>query len=164
MNKFRKLFIFSDKPTNSSTHSSFKSNIHLTPFELSGLKAIIMWLSRLPPSKRSLPELIVSAESLLNDAKLLIDEHSADSHQMAITGRPVLYWSKKTTNSPSITSQLRQIKPQSFALKQFRNKEPPVVTPPRPESPPTRPISSNQYIINSGSTINQVFIEFIKHF
>lgn len=78
-----------------------------------------MWLSRLSPSKRSLPELVANGEALLNDAKVLIDEHSNDEQQIAVTGKPVLFWSRRTTGS-SLTSQLRQIKNNSFsnALKQ----------------------------------------------
>ena len=123
-----------------------------------------MWLSRLAPSKRSLPELIVSAESLLNDAKVLIDEHSRDNHKLAITGKPCLFWSpkeskespKKQTSGQSIASQLRQFK------KEKKIPETTTTTtsitshqPSRPESPPTRPISSNQYRINVGTTITQ---------
>ncbi|CAG2121852.1 unnamed protein product, partial [Medioppia subpectinata] len=118
-----------------------------------------MWLQKLPAHKRSLPDLIISADALLSDAQILIDDHSQDSHQMAVTGRPVLFWTKKPTTGLSLTSQLRQMKNPSLVLKQLRNKEAslaanaaaPVA---RPESPPTRPISSNQYTISSGSTLN----------
>ena len=113
-----------------------------------------MWLQRLSPSKRSLPDLIVSADALLNDAQILIDDHSKDSHQLAVTGRPVLYWTKK---AQTLTDKLRQIKHPSYALKQQMKAKETVSAPvSRPESPPTRPISSSQYTISSGSTLNQV--------
>ena len=122
-----------------------------------------MWLSRLAPSKRSLPELIVSAESLLNDAKVLIDEHSRDNHKLAVTGKPSLFWSskeskespKKQTSGQSIASQLRQFKKEKKIPETTTTTASTSHQPSRPESPPTRPISSNQYRINVGTTITQ---------
>ncbi|XP_054166951.1 lysine-specific demethylase 2A-like [Oppia nitens] len=139
--------------------STQSKHIHLTPYELSGMKAIIMWLQKLPTHKRSVPDLIISSDALLSDAQILIDEHNADKHDLAVSGEPVLTWTKKLTKSQLLTSQLRSIKPPSYVLKQMRMKEtPPLPAPPRAESPPTRPISSNQYATNTATTLNQDMI------
>ncbi|RWS24845.1 lysine-specific demethylase 2A-like protein [Leptotrombidium deliense] len=104
--------------------------IHLTTFELNGLKAIIMWLSRLSPSKRSVPDLILNSEALLNDAKLLVDDHVLDDVRLSCTGKAVLFWNSKqknsvnsfstsqTSSSLSVTAQLRQIKNSVSSVRQ----------------------------------------------
>lgn len=158
-----------------------KNRIHLTSLELSGLKSIVMWLGRLAGNKKSVPDLIRDPTALLNDAKLLIDEHNNDDHNLAITGKPILFWKreKSTSSNPhqsivnnssstslnttqpstsssssssglSVTAQLRQIKKTSFisslsfsstnSSNDDQNR--------RSESPPTRPLSSNQYSVS----------------
>jgi len=173
------------------------ANNLLTSFELNGLKAITLWLKRLAYNKRSVPDLIVNPEALLNDAKLLIDDHSSDEHHLAATGKSLLFWNNKpkhslsppnpsvsstlattptssssisTTSSVtssssftsglSVTAQLRQIKNTSFSsfnqskliLSHSSNDS----SIKRPPSPPTRPISSNQYMINSNSNAKPI--------
>lgn len=150
-------------------------HVHLTPFELNGLKAIIMWLSRLSNHKRALPELIDHSEALLNDAKLLVDDHATDDHALACTGKSVLFWTTEIAKTPtkagtpgsalSLTAQLRQMKGNLFSS--FKN-SPKVSTSTvvvvsgsessqgRPESPPTRPLSSNQYTVNSNKILDQI--------
>lgn len=93
-----------DSLLSSSTSKSKVPHIHLTSFELNGLKAIIMWLSRLTGNKRSVPDLIKKPEALLNDAKLLVDDHKNDVHKLAITGKPLLFWKLKSTASRSSIS------------------------------------------------------------
>ncbi|XP_076345565.1 lysine-specific demethylase 2A-like isoform X1 [Tachypleus tridentatus] len=85
-------------------------NIHLTQYELSGLKAIVQWLQRLPANKKCVPDLIVNPEALLLDIKVLLRDHKNDNPHMSCTGKPVLWWpeSKKPkpkprTNIPSGT-------------------------------------------------------------
>lgn len=145
------------------------NSVHITPYELNGLKSIIMCLSRLSNNKRCVPELIANPEALLNDAKLLVDDHSSDSHQKACTNKCVLFWEPKTknplpTNQLSLTAQLRQIKNPLHSAKVLLNNvsnnnittnnknnslDQPIQRPVRPESPPTRPLSSNQYAVTS---------------
>ncbi|RWS16317.1 Lysine-specific demethylase 2B-like protein [Dinothrombium tinctorium] len=170
-----------NESTASGTLSSYSNHVskvrnpseavHLTPYELNGLKAIIMWLSRLSTSKRSVPELIANPEALLNDAKLLVDDHTNDDNRLACTGKSVLFWSSKhtkpTTNNSSsshsglsVTAQLRQIKNSFTSLKHTttsklnfsHNAQSTDGSPQRPESPPTRPLSSNQYTVNAKLT------------
>uniref|UniRef100_T1KK51 [histone H3]-dimethyl-L-lysine(36) demethylase n=1 Tax=Tetranychus urticae TaxID=32264 RepID=T1KK51_TETUR len=78
--------------SNSLIKSKNGQHAHLTSFELNGLKAIIMWLGRLTGNKRAVPELIQNPEALLNDAKLLVDDHGNDNHKLAVTGHPLLFW------------------------------------------------------------------------
>ncbi|XP_015787809.1 lysine-specific demethylase 2A [Tetranychus urticae] len=210
--------------SNSLIKSKNGQHAHLTSFELNGLKAIIMWLGRLTGNKRAVPELIQNPEALLNDAKLLVDDHGNDNHKLAVTGHPLLFWnygrnksnvnpidnlsshlnsslsfpaisssspfsstlisnsssplststssssllSSSHTTTPSstlptstsissssnlsITAQLRQIKNTSFTSAFHLSKSTSTTsqseTSTRPESPPTRPLSSNQYSIN----------------
>ena len=109
-------------PSNQQTNG-VKANIHLTQAEVNGLKAIIMWLSRLPTHKRCVPDLIVNPDALLNDAKILVDDHTSDDSSLAVTGKLALTWKVRPKNAPltsnnscntsglSLTAQLRQIKP-----------------------------------------------------
>jgi F-box/leucine-rich repeat protein 10/11 len=91
--------------------------VHLTANEVTGLKAVIMWLSRLPNQKRAVPELIVNPEALLNDAKILVDDHANDDTTLAASGRLPLVWKTKPKNAPTLTltAQLRQMKPGLFS-------------------------------------------------
>ena len=115
-----------EKPTNnfnsneSSNHVgpfiTFVPNekIHLTKYEIIGLKKLIQWLSqKFDKFKREIrksneqqqqqqmlrnnliPELIISPENLLDDARKMIEEHENDNHELAITNRPVLFWFTK---------------------------------------------------------------------
>ncbi|KAH7637477.1 lysine-specific demethylase 2b-like protein [Dermatophagoides farinae] len=115
-----------EKPTNnfnsneSSNHVgpfiTFVPNekIHLTKYEIIGLKKLIQWLSqKFDKFKREIrksneqqqqqqmlrnnliPELIISPENLLDDARKMIEEHENDNQELAITNRPVLFWFTK---------------------------------------------------------------------
>lgn len=79
-----------------------KESKKLTKFELSGLRAIIHWLQRLPTNKKCVPELIAEPEALLLDVKKLLHEHKNDDPQLACTGIPVLeeQTSKKSNIKP----------------------------------------------------------------
>ena len=112
-------------PFKSKTSSSCSRGpqVHLTSFEVTGLKAVIMWLSRLPPHKRHVPELITHPDALLNDAKILVDDHASDDPVLAVSGRLPLTWKTRPKNAPpvlsssglSLTAQLRQMKPGLFS-------------------------------------------------
>ena len=60
--------------------------VHLTKLEFNGLKALIQYLSR----SKSLVDGISDQKSLLNEAKLMIEDHKDDDAELAITGHPVV--------------------------------------------------------------------------
>lgn len=45
-------------------------NVHLTKWEIKGLKKLIEWLEDLAPTKRGVPKDIIDPEALLRDAKV----------------------------------------------------------------------------------------------
>lgn len=65
-------------------------HIHLTPYELHGLKAIVMYLHALPSTKKNVPELIHDPVALIHDVRCLVEQHRHDSPEAAVTGIPVL--------------------------------------------------------------------------
>lgn len=65
-------------------------HVHLTPFELHGLKAIVMYLHLLPSTKKNVPELIRDPVALIHDVRCLVEQHRHDNPEAAVTGNPVL--------------------------------------------------------------------------
>lgn len=65
-------------------------HIHITPFELHGLKAIVMYLHSLPSTKKNVPELIRDPVALIHDVRCLVEQHRHDNPEAAVTGNPVL--------------------------------------------------------------------------
>lgn len=65
-------------------------HIHLTHYELFGLKEIVMFLYDLPPHKKNVPDLIRDPVALIKDVRTLVERHCKDSPEQAITGRPIL--------------------------------------------------------------------------
>ena len=65
---------------------------HLTPQEMFGLKAIVMYIHALPVSKKNVPPLIPEPVNLVRDVRIVVEEHKNDSEDLAVTGRPMLYW------------------------------------------------------------------------
>ncbi|XP_014300265.1 jmjC domain-containing histone demethylation protein 1 isoform X1 [Microplitis demolitor] len=63
---------------------------HLTPYELHGLKSIVMYLHSLPSTKKNVPELIRDPVALIHDVRGLVEQHRHDNPDAAITGRPIL--------------------------------------------------------------------------
>lgn len=66
-------------------------HIHLTQFELFGLKEIVMYLYDLPPQRKNVPELIGDPVQLIKDVRSLVERHCKDSPELAVTGKPVLH-------------------------------------------------------------------------
>ncbi|KAF4518543.1 hypothetical protein B566_EDAN004287 [Ephemera danica] len=62
--------------------------VHLTMYELHGLKKIVMFLHELPPHKKNVPELITNPIKLITDVRDLVHAHCQDNPVLAITGRP----------------------------------------------------------------------------
>lgn len=74
-------------------------HVHLTRREVDGLRMIIRWLQKLPPNKKFVPELVRDPDALLADAKRLVKEHKHDDPVLAITDKPVLFWSESKKKS-----------------------------------------------------------------
>ncbi|XP_039298773.1 jmjC domain-containing histone demethylation protein 1 isoform X1 [Nilaparvata lugens] len=67
-----------------------QEHIHLTPWELHGLKAIVTYLHGLPTNKKNVPELIRDPVALIKDVRTVVEQHRYDNPDFAVTGRPVL--------------------------------------------------------------------------
>ncbi|XP_037091334.1 LOW QUALITY PROTEIN: lysine-specific demethylase 2B-like, partial [Pollicipes pollicipes] len=67
-------------------------HVHLTPFELHGLKAIVLYLHGQPASRKCVPELIRDPIALIGDVRLLVERHRFDCPKLAVTGQPALQW------------------------------------------------------------------------
>lgn len=65
-------------------------HVHLTNYELFGLKEIVLYLYDLPQHKKNVPELLKDPVELIKDVRLLVEKHCKDDNQLAITGVPVL--------------------------------------------------------------------------
>lgn len=68
-----------------------QSHIHLTHYELFGLKEIVMYLYDLPPQRKNVPELIKDPVQLIKDVRSLVERHCKDSPELAVTGKPILH-------------------------------------------------------------------------
>uniref|UniRef100_A0A8C6PF07 Lysine-specific demethylase 2B n=1 Tax=Nothobranchius furzeri TaxID=105023 RepID=A0A8C6PF07_NOTFU len=69
---------------------------HLTQYELMGLRTLVEKLESLPENKKCVPVGIENPQGLLEDIKAVLKDHAEDDPQLAITGVPVVFWSKKT--------------------------------------------------------------------
>ncbi|XP_051907376.1 lysine-specific demethylase 2B-like isoform X2 [Hippocampus zosterae] len=85
-----------DFPSELLTLESQNKWIHLTEFEINGLKRLVEKLESLPEHKREVPEGLENPLGLLEDMKVVLKEHADDDPKLAITGLPVVFWSKKT--------------------------------------------------------------------
>jgi F-box/leucine-rich repeat protein 10/11 len=65
---------------------------HITPQELFGLKAIIMYIHALAVSKKNVPPLIKEPINLVRDVRLVVETHKDDNPCKAVTGHPLLNW------------------------------------------------------------------------
>lgn len=84
-------------------------HIHLTHYELFGLKEIVMYLYDLPPQRKNVPELIGDPVQLIKDVRSLVERHCKDSPEAAITGVPVLHPdSNQSTNNVSSQQEQEQ--------------------------------------------------------
>jgi F-box/leucine-rich repeat protein 10/11 len=77
-----------------------KPHVHLTHYELYGLKEIVLYLYDLAPNKKNVPELIKDPVALIKDVRGLVERHCKDNPQLAITGVPVL--------KPELNTYIRQ--------------------------------------------------------
>ena len=73
-------------------HQLSIGHIHITPQELFGLKAIVMFIHALPVTRKSVPPLLQDAVSLIKDIRTIVDSHKDDILERSLTGKPLLYW------------------------------------------------------------------------
>ena len=64
----------------------------ITPQELFGLKAIVMYIHALAVSKKNVPPLLMEPINLVRDIKVLVESHKTDDPDLAVTGQPMLFW------------------------------------------------------------------------
>ncbi|XP_026102439.1 lysine-specific demethylase 2A-like isoform X2 [Carassius auratus] len=69
--------------------------LHLTPFELQGLRHLVEELESLPSHKNCVPSGIHNAAALLHDIRALLKEHADDIPELSYTGKPIVRWPKR---------------------------------------------------------------------
>ncbi|KAI4893783.1 hypothetical protein NFI96_033972, partial [Prochilodus magdalenae] len=69
--------------------------VHLTPFELEGLWALLHKLEELPAHKKCVPAGIRNAPALLKDIRAVLEEHANDDPKLSYTGIPIVTWPKR---------------------------------------------------------------------
>lgn len=67
-----------------------KEHVHLTRYELFGLKDIVMYLYDLPSHKKNVPELVKDPVALIKDVRTLVERHCKDDPELAVTNVPIL--------------------------------------------------------------------------
>ncbi|XP_033014825.1 lysine-specific demethylase 2A isoform X3 [Lacerta agilis] len=80
------------------THSNspHKGNkVHLTQFELEGLRCLVDKLESLPLHKKCVPTGIEDEDALIADVKLLLEEYANSDPKLALTGIPIVQWPKR---------------------------------------------------------------------
>lgn len=68
------------------------NHVHLTPPEVFGLKAIVMYIHALAVSKKNVPVLLPEPINLVRDIREVVGAHKNDDPELAITGRQLLHW------------------------------------------------------------------------
>ena len=79
---------------------------HMTPFELHGLKAVVMYLHALPTTKKCVPELITDPIALIRDVRTVVERHRYDNPLMAVTDKPILIWWNREATRYGIKRQV----------------------------------------------------------
>jgi len=67
-----------------------QQHVHLTASELHGLRAIVLYLHSLAPTRKNVPDLLVNPVALIQDVRTLVEQHRKDQTHLAITGVPVV--------------------------------------------------------------------------
>lgn len=75
--------------SNPCSETKEPKKVHITKYELIGLKVLVKHLSKLSGTKKNLPTLIRNSRALLDDCRKLISEHEHDDPELAITGKPI---------------------------------------------------------------------------
>jgi len=99
-----------------------RSQIHLAPSELNGIKYVVMYLHHLPASKKNVPLMLPDPIAVIKDIRQLVLDHKDDNPEFAISGKYVLRWTenddvdhiKRSRKSiPKMTSNVNDIKRKS---------------------------------------------------
>ncbi|XP_008109474.1 lysine-specific demethylase 2A isoform X1 [Anolis carolinensis] len=69
--------------------------VHLTQFELEGLRCLVDKLESLPLHKKCVPTGIEDEDALIADVKLLLEEYANSDPKAAFTGIPIVQWPKR---------------------------------------------------------------------
>ncbi|NWI81004.1 KDM2A demethylase, partial [Dryoscopus gambensis] len=80
-------------PSGGSPRKSRK--VHLTQFELEGLRCLVDKLESLPLHKKCVPTGIEDEDALIADVKLLLEEYANSDPKLALTGVPIVQWPKR---------------------------------------------------------------------
>jgi hypothetical protein len=72
--------------------SEVQQKRYLTSAELSGIRAVDVYLLRLMKTRKTRPPFVKDVAGLFEDVDLLLDEHEDDDQVLAVDGRPVLLW------------------------------------------------------------------------
>lgn len=96
-----------------------EKKIHITKYELNGLRVLQAHLSKLSKAKKNLPTLIRNSRALLDDCKKLIAEHENDDPELAITGIPI---TPELLSSPKKTD-INELIDQFFKTTETTDKE-----------------------------------------
>jgi len=65
-------------------------HIHLTSAELHGLRAIVLYLHSLAPTRKNVPDLLANPVALIQDVRTLVEQHRKDQSHLAVSGVPVI--------------------------------------------------------------------------
>merc|ERR1712223_1125301 len=79
---------------NSAQIDFSKDKVHLTQPELFGIKFSVMFLHHLPQNKKNVPSTLKDPRSLIKDICTLVRAQGNTSNDEAVTGQPVLRWTK----------------------------------------------------------------------
>jgi len=83
--------LFGDKFTREEFRRKLE-HTHITPQELYGLKAIVMFIHALPVTRKNIPSLITDPVDLIKDIRNIVESHKEDDPDLAVTGKPLLLW------------------------------------------------------------------------
>ncbi|KAL4224329.1 Lysine-specific demethylase 2A [Mactra antiquata] len=84
--------------------------VHLTKYELEGLIEVVAWVESLPVSKKGIPKDLIDPDTVVSEVKRLIQEHMRDNPELAITGEPVLEWTKATKKLIKLKQKVKTAK------------------------------------------------------
>ena len=130
----KKNMIFENLCDNKENDDS-RSHVHLTPFEYKGLQKLVEELSCLFDNNCDVPEGIVTPGKLLEAGRNLLDLHSDDDDNLAVSGKPKAYWPKtkqshlntnKTPKKPKACRPVTNgsnVKPSSGRVRRIRCKQ-----------------------------------------
>uniref|UniRef100_A0A1D5NW01 [histone H3]-dimethyl-L-lysine(36) demethylase n=1 Tax=Gallus gallus TaxID=9031 RepID=A0A1D5NW01_CHICK len=108
--------------------------VHLTQFELEGLRCLVDKLESLPLHKKCVPTGIEDEDALIADVKLLLEEYANSDPKLALTGIPIVQWPKR--DKLKLQARLRVRLPTIPITKPHTMKPTPRPTPIRPTMSP----------------------------